>query len=277
MRVKTVQRIVMTLLLIGSFAFLSTTAYQYGAFMLLPKLVLLTLLLIPKKTSKVVAFISFVFSIYSIYNAIGLLSHENIFTIHGVYGAAQLYIYEAFLFLILCGCSVIDLITGSGKELIKLRTLKKVMSIVYAAHAFYWIFVIASATIYSLANLRNTGGELSIGIIGGADIHLLPFFLPTIIFLVSLFVFSVLNIIFAFREKTSLPVQWIFLIFFIGKHHFIYPYTPSKLSRRRIRHVSPFSHDELDTAGFHYPTADALYCNCSYHHCDHTVSRGNQK
>lgn len=184
--------------------------------MLLPKLVLLTLLLIPQKTAKVVAFISFVFSIYSIYNAIGLLSHENIFTIPGVYGAAYLYIYEAFLFLMLCRCSIIDVITGSGKEWMKMQTLRKIMSIVYAAYASYWIFVIASATIFSFMQITNSEDALTIGIIGGADIHLLPFFLPTSIFLISLLVFTVLNIIFAFREKTSLSVQWIFLIFLLA-------------------------------------------------------------
>ncbi|MHB1454666.1 MAG: hypothetical protein ACYCYM_12045 [Saccharofermentanales bacterium] len=97
-------------------------------------------------------------------------------------------------------------------KLKKLCTLRKIMSVVYAAYASYWIVVIASATIFSFRQITNTEDALTIGIIGGADIHLLPFFLPTSIFLFSLFAFTVLNIIFAFREKTSLPVQWIFLI-----------------------------------------------------------------
>lgn len=117
MTVKKIKLSVLILLLFCSLLLLFTTAKQYGAFMFLPKLILLILELIPKKTTKIiVAIFSFAFSIYSAYNAIGLLSHENIITIPGVYGAAWIYIFEAFLFIVLCGCSIFDTIAEKNSH-----------------------------------------------------------------------------------------------------------------------------------------------------------------
>lgn len=111
MIVKNIKISILIMLIFCSLLFLFTTATQYGAFMFLPKLILLILVFIPKKTTKIIVIIfSLMLSLYSAYNAIGLLSHENIITIPGVYGAAWIYIIEAFLFIVLCGYSIYDII-----------------------------------------------------------------------------------------------------------------------------------------------------------------------
>jgi hypothetical protein len=134
--------------------------------------------------------------------------------------------------------------------------MRKVMAFIYPVLSSIYSYIFTTEAIYSLSRVylltSGSGGAdaYTVGIIGGADFSItyMPIVLKSItmlVYAISFYAFSVVNIIFSFRKNRSVRVSWVLFAWVVFNMSFYITLPPQAyvvafyLFLRRL-HISDF-------------------------------------